>query len=224
MGVLMLFHLLIATLAKSSAAAVVSAGDVAATYSEFDYSSLSCPSSILSTLTTPTYGDKGAIFTVCSSIDIEAPVTVIRDVVLDFKSYHLWNSFVVSVSVPPNVAETPQDLYVGMPMVFTTAGLIKGLNTSSDEILTIVDSVGVGTQGNSYSLVAWRYDDKLAGLGSRAEHPYVIIDQGCNSSKVLSYETYYFGLLTPAIALLGSSLQEQFSTQAANLKAYVEGL
>ncbi|KAK5630992.1 hypothetical protein RRF57_006707 [Xylaria bambusicola] len=212
-------------LESSAAAAVAVPGrNVAVTYPEFDYSSLSCPSSILSTLTTPTYGDKGAVFTICSSMDIEAPVNVIRDVVLDFKSYHLWNSFVVSVSVPPNVAETPQDLYVGMPMVFTTAGLIEGLDTSSDEILTIVDGIGVGAQGNLYSLVAWRYDDKLAGLGSRAEHPYVIVDGGYNSSRVLSYETYYFGLLTPVIALLGGNLQEQFSVQAANLKAYVEGL
>ncbi|KAJ3578157.1 hypothetical protein NPX13_g2410 [Xylaria arbuscula] len=211
-------------LVQNVAAAAVPARDVAATYSEFDYSSLSCPSSRWSTLTTPTYGDSGALFTVCSSINVAAPATAVRDVVLDFKSYHLWNSFVVSVSVSSDVTGTPQDLYVGTPMTFTTAGLVNGLNTTSDEILTVVDGIGTGVSGNPYFLVAWRYDDKLAGLSSRAEHPIVIIDLGDNSSRVLSYETYYFGLLTPIIALLRTNLQAQFDAQARDLKAYAEGL
>ncbi|KAI1425828.1 hypothetical protein F5Y12DRAFT_713710 [Xylaria sp. FL1777] len=192
---------------------------------DVDYSSLSCPpSSGLDTLTTPTYGTDGAVFTVCSSINISAPVTVVREAVLDFKSYHLWNSFVLSVSVPSNVTQTPQDLYVGMPMVFTTTGLVAGLNTTSNEVLTVVNGAGLGANGKAYLLVSWRYDDKLGGIGARAEHPVVIVDLGGGSSRVLSYETYYVGLITLPIAILKSSLEDQFNTQAIELKTYVESI
>lgn len=197
----------------------------------YDYSSLSCPSSSSSssssanssTLLTPTYGEEGAVFTVCSSITISAPATVIRHAVLDFKSYARWNSFVVSVSLPSNVTDTPRDEYVGMPMTFTTSGLLAGLNTTSDEILTNLDFVGIGAGLRPYLLVSWRYDDKLGGVGARAEHPVVIVDLGWGSSRVLSYETFYVGLLTPTIALLKAKQQEQFDAQSADLKAYVEG-
>ncbi|KAF2971889.1 hypothetical protein GQX73_g1724 [Xylaria multiplex] len=198
-------------------------GAVAAVKHQYDYSSLSCPSSGLSTLITPTYGKDGAVFTVCSSITINAPATTIRDVVIDFKSYYLWNSFVVSVSVPSNVTKTPRDDYVGMPMTFTTSGLIKGFNTTSDEVLTNVDTGGVGVNGKPYLLVSWRYNDKLGGFGARAEHPVVIVDLGDGSSWVLSYETYYVGLVTPLIALLKSQLQAQFDAQSIDLKTYIEG-
>jgi hypothetical protein len=196
----------------------------------YDYSSITCPDPdtlSLSALITPTYGTLGGVFVVCSSIVISAPASLSRDVVLDYYSYSVWNSFVVSVTnMPANVTETPRDVYVDMPMTFTTSGLVTGLNTTSNEILTVVDGEGVGEgeDGRPYFLVAWRYDDGLAGTGSRAEHPYVIVDLGDGSSQVLSYESYYVGLLTPSIALLKGKLQTQFENQAADLKAYVEGL
>ncbi|KAI0977082.1 hypothetical protein F4678DRAFT_477191 [Xylaria arbuscula] len=226
-AVFVLSQLLTFTSATGRSAATIVAKDVissAASSDDFDYSSLSCPSSSLSTLTTPTYGTSGSVFTVCSSIDIYASPIIIREVVLDFKSYHLWNSFVISVSVPENVTETPQDLYVGMPMVFTTSGLISGLNTTSNEVLTTISDIAVGGDGKPYLLMSWRFDDKLGGVGARAEHPVVISDLGNGSSRVLSYETYYFGLITLPIAFLTSSLNEQFKAQATDLKTYVEGL
>ncbi|KAI0427310.1 hypothetical protein F5Y09DRAFT_35434 [Xylaria sp. FL1042] len=223
----MLFQLLTSTFITNRVAATVFMKDAissAAIDDEYDYSSLSCPPSSLSTLTTPTYGTRGAVFTICSSIDINATAAIIRDVVLDFKSYSLWNSFVVSVSVPSNVTDTPQDLYTGMPMVFTTSGLVPGLNTTSNEVLTTVNGTCVGGDGKPYILASWRYNDKLGGIGARAEHPVVIIDLGDQSSRVLSYETYYVGLITLPIALLKSNLGKQFSAQAVDLKNYVEGL
>lgn len=108
-------------------------------------------------------------------------------------------------------------------MTFTTTGLLAGVNTTSDEVLTNLDFVGIGAGLRPYLLVSWRYDDKLGGLNARAEHPVVIVDLGFGFSRVLSYETFYAGLLTPAIALLKDKQQVQFDAQAADLKAYVEG-
>ncbi|KAI0398326.1 hypothetical protein F5Y17DRAFT_411911 [Xylariaceae sp. FL0594] len=195
----------------------------------YDYSSVTCPdpdSLSISALITPTYGTTGGVFVVCSSIDIAAPASVVRDAILDYKSYPVWNSFVVSVELPANVTQTPRDVYAGMPMTFTTAGLVTGVNTTSNEILTVVngEGVGEGAGGRPYLLVAWRYDDGLGGAGSRAEHPCVIVDLGNGSSRVLSYESYYAGLLTPTISLLKGKLQTQFEKQGADLKAYVESL
>ncbi|KAI0443876.1 hypothetical protein F4803DRAFT_513171 [Xylaria telfairii] len=189
----------------------------------YDYSSLACPSSQLSTLVTPTYGEKGALFTVCSSIRINAPASVTWNAILDFKSYNVWNSFVVSVSLPSNVTETPGHDYVGMPMVFTTSGLVAGLNTTSAEVLTVMDYAGVGDDGKPYMLAAWRYNDKFGGVAARAEHPIVVVDCGDGSSWYVSWETYYVGLATPTIALLKGQLQTQFEAQSTDLKAYVEG-
>ncbi|KAI1272799.1 hypothetical protein F5Y07DRAFT_283892 [Xylaria sp. FL0933] len=224
-AVFLLVQLLAPTFTTTRAAATIFDKYVtskAAIHDDYDYSSLSCPSSSLSTLTTPTYGTSGAVFTICSSININATATIIRDAVLDFKSYSLWNSFVVSVSVPSNVTRTPQDLYVGMPMVFTTSGLIPGLNTTSDEVLTTVNGTGVGGDGKPYFLVSWRYNDKLGGIAERAEHPVVIVDLGDGSSRVLSYETYYVGLATLPIAFLKNNLEKRFDAQAVDLKNYVE--
>ncbi|KAI1753548.1 hypothetical protein F4782DRAFT_80650 [Xylaria castorea] len=220
-------QLIVSAFATTLPTAIITSRDVtsgAVINYPYDYSSLACPSSSLSTLITPTYGEKGALFTVCSSIKINAPASLTRNAILDFKSYSSWNSFVVSVSLPSNVTETPKQDYVGMPMVFTTSGLVAGLNTTSAEILTVLDYVGVGGDGKSFMLAAWRYDDKLAGVDARAEHPIVVVDSGDGTSWYLSWETYYVGLLTPAIALLRTKLQAQFEVQSADLKTYVEGL
>ncbi|KAI1745888.1 hypothetical protein F4680DRAFT_2664 [Xylaria scruposa] len=221
-------QLIVSTLATTLPAAAITSRDATTSGAvinyPYDYSGLVCPSSSLSTLITPTYGEKGALFTVCSSIVINAPASLIRNAILDFKSYGSWNSFVMSVSLPSNVTETPTHDYVGMPMVFTTSGLVAGLNTTSAEVLTVLNHAGTGGDGKPYLLAAWRYEDKLAGVGARAEHPVVVVDSGDGSSWYLSWETYYVGLLTPAIALLKSKLQSQFEAQSADLKTYVEGL
>ncbi|KAI1352130.1 hypothetical protein F5Y01DRAFT_314120 [Xylaria sp. FL0043] len=222
---ILLIQLLAPTFTTTRAAATAFdkyAASEVAIHDDYDYSDLSCPSSSLSPLITPTYGTSGAVFTICSSININAAAAIIRDAVLDFKSYSSWNSFVVSVFVPSNVTRTPQDLYVGMPMVFTTSGLIPGLNTTSDEALTTINGTGVGSDGKPYFLVSWRYNDKLGGIAERAEHPVVIVDLGDDSSRVLSYETYYVGLATLPIVFLKNNLQKQFNAQAVDLKNYVE--
>ncbi|KAI0144484.1 hypothetical protein GGR57DRAFT_332395 [Xylariaceae sp. FL1272] len=193
----------------------------------YDYSSLVCPDASIgpeSTLITPTYGSSGSIFTICAALQIFAPASQIRDAILDFHSYGKWNTFIPSVTLPENVTETPDDDFDNMSMSFTSSGLVDGVNTTSTEILTILDYADIGQSGKPYLMVAWHYDDGLAGVGSRAEHPSVIVEEADGSSWMLSYETYYVGTLTPVVELLKDRLQEQFEVQAANLKAYVEGL
>lgn len=103
-----------------------------------DWASIRCPQDSKSTLPTPTYGDTDAVFTACTEQLISAPLELVHDALVDFSSYHLWNSFVVDVKVPPGV-KTPGDVYVGMPMTFVTSGIIPLINTTSDEVVTVVD-------------------------------------------------------------------------------------
>ncbi|KAI1210849.1 uncharacterized protein F4807DRAFT_420607 [Annulohypoxylon truncatum] len=207
-----MFSLLLTSLAATASAAL--------TTSQVDYGSLHCPSDSLGTLTTPTYGTDGAIFTVCSELLINASPLAVYNAILDFKSYPRWNAFIPDVSLPANVTSTPRDLYLGMPMTFTSSGLIGSLNTTSAEILTVLDASGA----SDYLLNAWRYDDGVGGVSARAEHPNVLVDLGNGSTRYLSYETYYAGLSTGAIALLKEQLKQEFDIQAQDLKTYVESI
>ncbi|KAI6091327.1 hypothetical protein F4821DRAFT_255144 [Hypoxylon rubiginosum] len=189
-----------------------------------DYSSLHCPEDPLATLATPTYGTEGAIFTVCTELVIAAAPAAVYAAVLDFRSYARWNTFVVDVALPNNISSTPDDVYVGMPMRFTSRGLLGDLfNATSTEVVSLLESPGAAA--TSSSLVgAWRYNDGVGGIGSRAEHPNVFVDLGNRSTRYVSYETYYAGLTTGTIALLREQLQDQWDVQARDLKSYVESL
>lgn len=181
-----------------------------------DWASLRCPQDSRGTLPTPTFGSEDIAFTVCSEMVINKPWAAVYAAVLDFLAYPRWNSFVVDVQVPPNVTRTPGDVYVGMPMVFTTAGLIPHVNTTSEETVSVLDPRPEG----AYAVAAWRYDQ---GLEGKAEHPYVLVDLGDGTTRQLSYESFYTGLATPLILLLRENLQKEFDRQSMDLKAYVEG-
>ncbi|KAI0121330.1 hypothetical protein BJ170DRAFT_644516 [Xylariales sp. AK1849] len=183
-----------------------------------DWGSLHCPQDSTATLPTPTYGSNETVFTICTELTINAPLLDVYNAILDFNSYSRWNSFVYQVDVPSNV-ETPQDVYVGMPMVLHTTGLVPLTNTSSNEAITILDYADPG----GYTIIAWYYEDGVGGLASRAEHPSILVDQGGGVVRHLSFETYYQGTLTPTIALLKDRLQAEFEEQAIDLKSYVEG-
>ncbi|KAI2469376.1 hypothetical protein F4781DRAFT_220914 [Annulohypoxylon bovei var. microspora] len=204
-------HLLAATLPLTASAALSS--------QQADYSTLHCPPDPYATLVTPSYGTSDAIFTVCSELVIAAPPSTVYAATLDFQSYARWNTFIPTVALPANVSATPADVWVGMAMTFTSRGLVGGLNTTSAEVVSLLDGGGTG-----YLMSAWRYDDGVGGASARAEHPNVLVDLGDGSTRYLSYETYYAGLSTGAIALLKAQLKEQFDVQARDLKAYVESM
>ncbi|KAI1083527.1 hypothetical protein F5B20DRAFT_577205 [Whalleya microplaca] len=205
---------------------------------EVDYGSLECPQSPNETLITPTCmilstffptyfsrslikdGTKDAIFGICTTEVIHASPETIYAALLDFQSYALWNSFIVDVGLPTNVTSTPDDVYVGMSMKFTSQGLLEGIDTSSTEVISITENTG----NAGYLLASWFYDDGVGGTGSRSEHPSVLVDLGNGSTRYLSYETYYAGWESGAVVLLKDALQRQFEVQGRDLKTYVENL
>ncbi|KUI73703.1 hypothetical protein VM1G_09418 [Cytospora mali] len=178
-----------------------------------DWTSLHCPEDPVTVLPTPTYGYDNAVFTVCTENFINASAELIYSTLIDFKSYHLWNSFVVDVKVPPNVTDTPEDVYIGMPMIFTSTGLIPLINTTSDETVTVLDN----DADEGYLLASW-------GVLVISEHPSILVSQGDGVTRYLSFETYYQPLLTAALLALRPALQKQFVQQGDDLRTYVESL
>lgn len=180
---------------------------------ETDWASLRCPQDTKSTLPTPTYGDTDAVFTACTEELINAPSELVYNTLVDFNSYHLWNSFVVDVEVPAGV-KTPEGVYVGMPMTFVTSGIVPLINTTSAEILTVLDK----------NLPTWRSNVTFLGALVTAEHPNVLVDEGEGVTRYVSWETYYKNPLIAALLASRPTLQKLFDQQGKDLKAYVESL
>ncbi|KAI1841826.1 hypothetical protein JX265_009435 [Neoarthrinium moseri] len=181
------------------------------------WANLRCPQHPSGILTTPTYGEASAVFTVCTETVISSNVSSVYNAIIDFNRYSAWNSFVYRVDLPPTV-QTPDQVYVGMPMTLHTTGLVPLLNTTSAEEITVLDLPT--TEG--YSMIAWKYIDGLDGLGSRAEHPNILVPRDDGATRYLSYETYYNGLEIGVMVALRASLQFQFEQQGQDLKDYVE--
>lgn len=178
-----------------------------------NWASVQCPTDPSTVLPTPTYGYTDSVFTVCAEYLIDAPAELIYNTLIDFKSYHLWNTFVVDVQVPPNVTNTPEDVYIGMQMTFTTAGLVPLINTTSIETVTVLDN----DADAGYRLSAW-------GLLPISEHANILVSQGDGVTRYVSYETFFHELLAAPVLLLRPALQKQFEQQGEDLRTYVESL
>lgn len=180
---------------------------------ETDWASLRCPQDPNATLPTPTYGDTDAVFTACTEQLINAPIELVYSAIIDYSSYHLWNSFVVDVEVPPGV-KTPEGVYAGMPMTFVTSGIIPLVNTTSAEIVTVVDK----------NLPTWRSNVTMLGVLIVAEHPNILVDLGGGVTRYVSYETYYKEPFVLSLLALKLTLQSLFEQQGKDLRAYVESM
>lgn len=178
-----------------------------------DWASIRCPKDSKSTLPTPTYGDTDAVFTVCTEELIYVPTNRVHDALIDYSSYHIWNSFVVDVELPPGV-NTPEDVFVGMPMTFTTSGIVPLVNTTGEEVVTVLE-------GN---MPTWRSNITVLGALVVAEHPNILVSQGHGITRYVSYETYYENPLILSLLAARSKLQGLFEQQGKDLKAYVESL
>ncbi|KAG8164536.1 hypothetical protein KVR01_006454 [Diaporthe batatas] len=176
-----------------------------------DWTSIRCPKDSKTTLPTPTYGDTNAVFTVCTEEFIHAPPESVYDALIDYSSYHMWNSFVVEVDLPAGV-KTPEDVYVGMPMNLTTSGIVPFVNTTSEEVVTVLER----------DFPTWRSNVTVFGALVVAEHPNILVNQGHGITRYVSYETYYENPLIPSLLVARSTLQGLFEQQGRDLKAYVE--
>jgi hypothetical protein len=170
------------------------------------------------TMSTPTYGLEGALFTVCAQNIIHSSPPPIYDVLIDFPRYPAWNTFVYLVDLPANVSSA-KDVYVGMLSTFHTDGLFPaGLNSTSDETMTYLEP------DNVPPFVGWRLNEGIIGdLLFQAEHISVLWDLENGTTKYVSWETYY-GPLALVNLLLRSNLQTEFENQGRDLKTRVERL
>jgi hypothetical protein len=187
-----------------------------------DWAAIRCDSADI--LPTPTYEDAvDGVFSTCTEQLIDASIADVYYALVDFQSYHLWNSFTVDVELPDNVTNTPDDVYLTMPMVFTTSGLIDGANTTSNEIVTVLNPLPTDVEADAtFAMSAWRDDDGADGAFVRAEHPSILTDAGDGQTRYVSYETFY-GEGALAVLALKDRLQTQFTQQGLDLKEYVEG-
>lgn len=185
-----------------------------------DWASLRCPQSRHETLPTPTYGSDGGLFTVCTELIFNAPAKVIYDTLFDFQSYSRFSSFVIDIEVPPHIKKTPEDVYVGLETTFTTTGIMPLINTTSVEIVTVME--GSGEKG--YLMATWRYDDTLGGKFSRSEHPSILVELGDGRTRYVSYETYYNDPGTLLLLPVRKQLQDGYARHGRDLKTWVERL
>ncbi|KAK7966506.1 uncharacterized protein PG986_000783 [Apiospora aurea] len=202
---------------------------------DYDWGSIRCPAvNSQQTFPTPSYRTEKGLFLVCTELVINATPQEVYHALLDFQAYSAWNSFVRNVALPAEVVKTPDDVYAGLEMRFTTAGIIPLLNTTSNEIVTVMKgsfddggSPGEGetapaTTATQYLMAAWRYDDGLHGTASKSEHPNILVDRGDGTTLYISYETFFVGPGTLLLLPLKDTLQKQYTQQGLDLKAYVE--
>jgi hypothetical protein len=168
---------------------------------------LQCTNGIM---TTPTYNMTDAVFTVCANITIPSPALPIYNTLLDFSYYHLWNSFVYNVSLPPNVT-TPQDVYVGLQMEFYTTGIEPGINTTSYETISWLEKQAKPVW------MAWKCDPCEPGLS--AEH-VSLLHEVEGGTEYVSWETYY-GATALLVEAVEGNLDTEYEVQGVDLRKRV---
>lgn len=210
---------------RPATAAAVRRGDT-----NINWGYIRCPAAnSLETLPTPTYPTEKGIFLVCTELVINASPQDVYHALFDFRAYPSWSSFVRDIALPPEVVKTPDDVRVGLVTRFTTTGIVPLINTTSVEIVTVMKgSFDMGeddddaSENPPYLMATWRYDDELHGTASRSEHPSILVDRGDGTTLYTSYETYFAGPGTLLLLPFKQTLQERYTQQGLDLKAYVE--
>lgn len=190
-----------------------------------DWAAIACPSdpNSDSILPTPTYGDSGGSFTVCAQQDINALTQAVYNTLIDFKSYPGWNTFAFQIDVPANITTTPQDVYVGMPIIQHSAGVIPIISTTDDLIVSVLNDDA--SQG--YLMSAFRSNTSFFGVLLPTEHVNILTSLTAGGgTRYVSYQTFYEDEvgLENVEALLRGNLQSGFEQQGADLKKYVESV
>jgi uncharacterized protein YndB with AHSA1/START domain len=90
-----------------------------------------------------------------ASVEIDAPLAVVWQAMLDTEAYDEWNPFVVR-------AETAQPPAVGNPIVLHVRWA-NGRSTRSPEVITAIEPPAAGADGTLTALLSYEY----AGLPSK---------------------------------------------------------
>ena len=92
-----------------------------------------------------------------AAVDIDAPIEVVWQVMLDTGAYGEWNPFVVR-------AETPQPAAVGNPIVLHVRWA-NGKGTRSPERITAIDAPSTDSDGTTTACLTYVYEGLPAKLG-----------------------------------------------------------
>ncbi|CAK1357399.1 uncharacterized protein RHO25_008473 [Cercospora beticola] len=165
-------------------------------------------------LSTPSFGSRGIVFTVCTEREIEAPIELVYNTTVDFHNYPAWNSFVIKVDPTPGYSLDTMPPPINTIMIFTNQGLVPGTNDTvqSTEQLSFADA---NVDGNSLvAISAWKSYEQ-------AEHPNILTDLGNGRTRYVSYDSFYYDISQQSLPLK-DALQRLFDQQGDELKAFVE--
>jgi len=164
-----------------------------------------------------------AVFTIRSSISIDAPRQKVWDVLLDFVSYREWNPYIRTQEVisdqdktplPSQTAEPGRRLRLRLHVPPTMDDMAAKVSTA-EEILTYVDSANFR--------LAWRFATPARWL-INAER-WQILREGGPAGQGTVYETWeFFGGLLAYLLLffMHTKLQISFDAMARALKDRTE--
>lgn len=103
-------------------------------------------------------------------------------------------------------------------MTFRISGLVPGVNTTSDEMITYLEA------HSSPPFVGWHYNPgPIVDSVMQAEHISALYEIGDGETRYVSWETYY-GAEALAVEALKANLVTEFENQARDLKERVESL
>lgn len=149
-----------------------------------------------------------------AEIEIDAPLEVVWQVMLDTEAYGEWNPFVER-------AETTQPAGVGNPIVLHVVWA-NGRRTRSPERITALDGPATDADGTTTALMSYAYEGLPAKLGlvRGVRHQRLVQRPGGPTSYATVEE-----FTGPLVGLAGPGrVADGFRRHAAGLKERAEGL
>ena len=161
-------------------------------------------------LPTPTFGLKGAVFTVCGTSVVRGSVQTVSNAILDFRRYYKWNTFIINASLS---VCTPECVYApGLKIAFTSTGIVPGLTSVGNDVTTYIERP---------HFFAWKNTESPDQTGI-SEHVSVFVPVPGGKVRYTHWQTQY-GAGAKNLLPVKDAFQSQFQKQADELKVYVEG-
>lgn len=149
-----------------------------------------------------------------ASIEIDAPLELVWQVMLDTEAYGEWNPFVVR-------ADTAQPAAVGNPILLHVRWA-DGKGTRSPERITAIDAPATGADGTTTACLSYVYEGLPSRLGLVRGTRHQRLTQRPGGPTTYDTVEEFSG---PLVRLAGPArVAEGFRRHAAGLKARAEGL